>query len=123
MPVVNVGVCAFCQKAVYSGRPNAPYAALTVNKADLLIAFYHLGFENKLTEEAMAAALEAGALIHNACVIQTNQVTGNPPLLAEYNRLRAKRSPALPAAVAAHLRGMEPRSGQGDPDQFGQRGG
>jgi hypothetical protein len=56
MPVVNVGVCAFCKKAVYSGRPNAPYAALTPNKADLLVAFYHLGFENKPTEASMAAA-------------------------------------------------------------------
>jgi len=104
MPSINQGPCAYCGRVVWSQKPSAPYAALTPNKADLLIAFYHLGFASatKPTEESMAAALEARALIHNACVIQTNQVAGNPPLLAKYNRLRAKRDAELPAAAAFH---------------------
>jgi hypothetical protein len=102
MPPSVIGKCAACGKDVWTHKSKAPYAALTPNKADLLVAFYHLVFETKLTKEAMAAALEAGALIHNACVIQTNQVTGNPPLLAEYNRLLAKRDAALPPAAAFH---------------------
>jgi hypothetical protein len=100
MPPSVVGKCAACGKDVWSHRPRTPYAALTPNKADLLVAFYHLGFETKLTEEAMAAALDAGALIHDACLIKTNQVTGNPRLLPEYNRLRLKRNVELPPAAA-----------------------
>ena len=106
MPVVNVGVCALCQKIVYSGRPTSTYSALTPNKADLLVAFYHLGFPSatKPTAASMAAALDAGALIHDACCIKTNQVLGNALLLPEYNRLRALREGSLPAAVATGAR-------------------
>ena len=100
MPPSIVGKCAACGKDIWSHRPKTPYAALTPNKADLLIAFYHLGFENKPTEASMAAALEAGALIHNACVIFPNQVAAHPQRLAEYNRLRAKHDAALPAMAA-----------------------
>ena len=94
--------CPACGKDVETNRPRAPYSALTPNKADLLVAFYHLGFESatKPTEASMTAALEAGALIHNKCCIQTNQVLGNALLLPEYNRLRALREVPLPAAPA-----------------------
>jgi len=102
MSITNVGACASCHKTVYSGKPTVPYSKLTPNKADLLVAFYHLGFPSATTPTAasMAAALEAGALIHNKCCIQTNQVLGNALLLPEYNRLRALREVPLPAAAA-----------------------
>jgi len=92
--------CPACGKDVVTNRPNAPYSKLTRNKADLLIAFYHLGFasDTKPTEASMQAALDNGALIHEQCCIRTNQVAGNPPLLAEYNRLRAAREVPLEPA-------------------------
>jgi hypothetical protein len=102
MPPAVIGKCVFCCKDIWTHKPAAPYSALTPTKADLLVAFYHLGFPSatKPTAASMAAALEAGALIHTKCTIQLNQVAAHPALLAEYNLLRAARDPALPAAAA-----------------------
>jgi hypothetical protein len=97
--------CPACGKDVVTNRTNAPYSTLTRTRADLLIAFYHLGVASatKPTEASMQAALDKGALIHEQCCIRTNPVTGNPPLLAEYNRLRAAREvPLEPAPAFRH---------------------
>ena len=92
--------CPACGKDVVTNRTNAPYCTLTRTRADLLIAFYHLGFasDTKPTEASMQAALDKGAFIHNKCCIFPNQVTCNPLLLVEYNRLRAAREVPLQPA-------------------------
>ena len=100
MPPQVICKCPLCRKDVWTHKPSAAGTILTRNKADLLIAFYHLGFESatKPTEASMQAALDKGALIHEQCCIRTNQVAGNPLLLAEYNRLRAAREVPLEPA-------------------------